>query len=135
MATASTTGRALTRDPGRVLRALALPAGIALLALLVGAAVGYVAIGLFVAAGVALGAANGLLMESAAARMEPANAPERSDIVKGSLGRLGLISIIALAIAFFAQPHGWLVLLGLAGYQLLSLAARLGAAAKEARLG
>ncbi|GAC1440292.1 MAG: hypothetical protein NVS3B26_21430 [Mycobacteriales bacterium] len=135
MATASTTGPALSRTPGRVLRALALPAGIALLALLVGAAVGHVAVGLFVALGVALGAVNGLLMETATARMDPANAPERSDIVKGSLGRLGLISVIALAIAFFAQPNGWLVLLGLAGYQLLSLAARLGAAAKEARLG
>ena len=135
MAAASTAGTALTRNPGRLMRALALPAGIALLALLVGAAVGHIAIGLFVAAGVALGAVNGLLMESATTRMDPDNAPERSDIVKGSLGRLGLISIIALAIAFFAQPNGWLVLLGLAGYQLLSLAARLGAAAKEARLG
>jgi len=118
-----------------VLRVLALPAGIALLALLVGAAIGHVAIGLFIALGVGLGVANGLLMESAAARMDPAHAPERSDIVKGSLGRLGLISMVALAIAFFAQPNGWLVLIGLAGYQLLSLAARLGAAAKEARLG
>jgi len=135
VATAATAGPALTRSLGRVLRALALPAGVALLALLVGAAVGHIAIGLFVAGGIALGAVNGLLLESATARMDPANAPERSAIVKGSLGRLGLISIIALAIAFFAQPNGWLVLLGLAGYQLLSLAARLGAAAKEARLG
>ena len=133
--TASTGDSALARTPGRVLRALALPAGVALLALLVGAAVGHVSVGLFVALGVALGAVNGLLMESATARMDPDNAPERSDIVKGSLGRLGLISVIALAIAFFAKPNGWLVLLGLAGYQLLSLAARLGAAAKEARLG
>ena len=135
MVTAPTAGPAPTRTPGRVLRALALPAGIALLALLVGAAVGHVSIGLFIALGVALGAVNGLLMESATARMDPHNAPARSDIVKGSLGRLGLISVVALAIAFFAQPNGWLVLLGLAGYQLLSLAARLGNAAKEARLG
>lgn len=118
-----------------MLKVMALPAGVAVLALLVSAVVGNVAIGLLLAVGVALGALNGLLMESATARMDPDDAPPRSAIVKSSLGRLGLISVIALAIAFFARPNGWLVLIGLAGYQILSLTAALGAAAKEARTG
>lgn len=118
-----------------MLRVLVLPAVCAGAALVISAFVGNVEIGLLLAAGVALGAVNGLLMESAMTRMDPDAPPERSAIVKGSLGRLGLITVIALAIAFFVQPYGWLVLLGLAGYQLLSLAAALSAAAKEARSG
>ncbi len=135
MAAAPTAEPRVTTRTGHVLRVLALPAACAAAALLIAAFVGSVQIGLLLAAGVALGAANGLLMESATARMNPDAPPERSSIVKASLGRLGLISIIALAIAFFVQPHGWLVLVGLAGYQLLSLTAALGAAAKQARLG
>lgn len=135
MAAASTAEPRVTGRTGHVLRVLVLPAACAGAALLIAAFVGHVQIGLLLAAGVALGAANGLLMESATARMNPNAPPARAAIVKASLGRLGLITVVALAIAFFVQPHGWLVLLGLAGYQLLSLAAALAAAAKEARLG
>ncbi|GAC1611647.1 MAG: hypothetical protein NVS3B26_26600 [Mycobacteriales bacterium] len=135
MATASTSGPALAHGPGRVVRALALPAGCALLAVMVSTVVGHVLIGLLLAGGVALGAVNGLLMESATARMTQRPGTTRDAIVKGSLGRLGVITLIALAVAILARPNGWLVLIGLAGYQLLSLAATLGAAAKEARVG
>ncbi len=119
----------------RVLPVLVLPGLCAGAALLVAGLFGNLQIGLLLAGGVALGAANGLLMESALARMTPEAPPARSSIVKGSLGRLGLITVIALAIAFFARPNGWLLLLGLALYQLLALASALGAAAKQARLG
>lgn len=135
MATASTQGPVIASGPGHVLRVLALPVGCAAAALLVAGFFGHLQIGLLLAAGVALGAINGLLMESATARLTPEAAPTRKVIVKSSLGRLGLISVIALTIAFFARPDGWLLLLGLACYQLLSLAATLSVAAKEARLG
>lgn len=134
MATASTPGPVIATGPGHVLRVLALPAGVALLAVLVSGSLGHFQIGLLLGVGVALGAVNGLLMEQATSRLA-AEAPERKVIVKGALGRLGLISIVALTIAFLARPDGWLLLLGLACYQLLSLAATLGTAAKEARLG
>jgi hypothetical protein len=96
---------------------------------------GHLQIGLLLAAGVGLGAINGLLMEQATARLTPEAAPTRKVIVKSALGRLGLITVIALAIAWFARPDGWILLLGLACYQLLSLAAALSAAVKEAREG
>lgn len=140
MATASASGPAAAlggdeRRTKRVLPVLVLPVLCAAAALLVAALFGNLQIGLLLAGGVALGAANGLLMESALARMTPEASPARSAIVKGSLGRLGLITVVALAIAFFARPNGWVLLLGLAAYQLLALAAALGAAAKQARLG
>jgi hypothetical protein len=118
-----------------VLRVLALPAGCAVVALLVAGFVGHLAIGLLIATGVALGAVNGLLLEQATAKLTPESDPARKVIVKSSLGRLGLVTVIALAIAFFTRPDGWVLLLALAGYQLLSLTATLSAAAKEARLG
>lgn len=135
MATASPAGPPLARDAGHVLRVLVLPGACAAAALVIAGFVGHLQIGLLLACGVALGALNGLLMEAATARLTPEAAPTRKVIVKSSLGRLGLITVIALAIAFFARPDGWLLLLGLACYQLLSLTAALSAAAKEARLG
>ena len=135
MATASAPGPTLETGTRHLLRVFALPAACAVVALLVAGFFGHVLIGLLLAAGVALGAVNGLLMESATARLTPDIAPTRKVIVKSSLGRLGLISVIALTIAFFARPDGWLLLLGLAGYQLLSLAAALSAAMREARIG
>ncbi|MDP9182205.1 MAG: hypothetical protein M3P04_05450 [Actinomycetota bacterium] len=121
--------------PGHVLRVLVVPAGVAAVALILAGFVGHVQIGLLLAVGVALGAANGLLMEAATARMTPDADPDRKDIVRGALGRLGIITVVALVIAYLARPDGWVVLLGVAGYQILMLTARLSAAAKEARLG
>jgi hypothetical protein len=82
-----------------------------------------------------VGAANGLLVDPPTAKMAPSHDPDRRAVVKSSLGRLGLISAIALVIAFLARPNGWVLLLGLAGYQILALLSQLGAAMKEARLG
>ena len=125
----------MTGGAGHVLRVLVLPAVCAGAALLISAFVGHVQIGLLLAAGVALGAVNGLLLESATAKMTPEAAPERSAIVASSLGRLGLVTIVALVIVYLARPQGWVLLIGLAAYQLLSLAAMLSRAAKEARTG
>jgi hypothetical protein len=84
---------------------------------------------------VALGVANGLLVEQATAKMQPDDDPDRRAVVKGSLGRLGLISAVALLIAFLARPNGWVLLVGLAGYQVLALLSQLGAAMRQARVG
>lgn len=125
----------VTQGTGHVLRVLVLPAAVGLVAVLISAFVGHLDIGLLVATGVALGAANGLLMEQATAKLTPQANQTRKVIVKSSLGRLGLVTGIALLIAFLAQPNGWVLLLGLACYQLLALLATIGAAAREARLG
>jgi hypothetical protein len=92
-----------------------------------------VSIGLLTTVGLGLGAVNGVLAERAGSRLGPDD--DRSVVVGGSMKRLGLITVIALVIAFAARPNGWTVLVGLAVYQLMSLAAALGAAAKEARTG
>jgi len=110
-----------------------LPAVLGAVAIVVTAALGHVSIGLLITVGLGLGAVNGVLAERAGSKLGPDD--DRSTVVGGSMRRLGLITVIALVIAFAARPNGWTVLVGLAVYQLMSLAAALGAAAKEARTG
>jgi hypothetical protein len=126
-------GPVLSSGPGRLARTLLLPIVLGGAALVVAALVGHALVGVFLTLGLALGAVNGLLQERAAARLQPTD--DRSVIIGGSMRRLGLITVVALAIAVLARPLGWITFIGLAVYQLLTLAAALGAAAKEARTG
>ena len=132
MTTAPMSGPALT-PAARIGRILVLPAALGAVAILVTGLVGHVTIGLLMTVGLALGALNGVLAERAGSRLQPTD--DRSVVVGGSLRRLGLITVVALGVAILARPNGWTVFVGLAVYQLMSLAAALGAAAKEARTG
>jgi len=116
-----------------VLPVLVLPGGVSLAAILVGASFGHLRIGLLVAAGVALGLINGLLMERATAKITPASDHERQDVVKSSLARLALVTGVAMLIAILARPDGWVLLVSLACYQILMTLSQLGAAAREAQ--
>jgi hypothetical protein len=126
-------GPALTSGPGRLARTLLLPAVLGGAAIVIAALVGHALVGVFLTVGLALGAVNGVLQERAAARLSPGD--DRSAIIGGSMRRLGLITVVALGIAVLARPLGWICFIGLAVYQLLTLAAALGVAAKEARTG
>jgi hypothetical protein len=117
----------------RLGRLLVLPVALGVVAVVLSAALGHVTIGLLITVGLALGALNGLLAERALSRLSPTD--DRSVVVSGSMRRLGIITVIALVIVVAARPDGWTVLVGLAVYQLISLAAALGVAKKEARTG
>ena len=134
MATASMSGLGKRGAKG-VWRVLVLPTICVVVALAIGASVGHIQIALLIAVGVVLGTVNGLLVEQATAKLVPSEDPDRKAVVKGSLGRLGMVSAVALLIAFLARPNGWVLLLGLAGYQILALLSQLAGAMKEARLG
>jgi hypothetical protein len=129
------TPRARRRGAQGVWRVGILPVALGVVAVAIGFSVGHPAIGLLLALGFALGAVNGLLVEQATARMAPDEDPDRRAVVKSSLGRLGIISAVALIIAFLARPNGWVLLIGLAGYQILALLSQLGAAMRQARIG
>lgn len=119
----------------RVLHVLVIPLAVAAVAVVISAFVGHLSMGLLAAAGVALGAGNGLLMERGIVRLNAAPDPTRQLVVKGALGRLAIVTVVALALAVVFRPDGWVLLLALACYQILTLLASLGAAAREARLG
>jgi hypothetical protein len=117
----------------RIGRILIIPATLGAVAIVVTALLGHPVLGLLITVGLALGALNGVLAERDGSRLTADD--DKGTVVARSMKRLGAITILAFAIAFLARPDGWTVLVGLAVYQLISLAAALGAAAKEARTG
>lgn len=132
MTTAPMSGPVLS-PAARIGRILVIPAALGAVAIVASTLLGHANIGLLITVGLALGALNGVLAERAGSRLTASD--DKSTVVAGSMKRLGVITIVALAVAFLARPDGWTVLVGLAVYQLIALAAALGAAAKEARTG
>ena len=132
MTTAPMSGPVLS-PAARIGRILVIPAALGAVAVVVTALLGRPTLGLLITAGLALGAINGVLAERDGSRLTAVD--DKSTVVARSMKRLGLITIAALGLAVLARPDGWMVFVGLAVYQLISLAAALGAAAKEARTG
>jgi len=98
--------------------------GVALAAL---SLTGSYAAGLLVCVGLGLGAYNSRMVAHGAARIAAGERTYRKRrFVGGALGRLAVISAIALLLLVAVRPGGWGVLVGLAGFQvlLLTMAAR-----------
>ena len=119
----------------KIVRLSILPLVLSAIAIIVGAALGHVLAGLLFGLGLCLGAANGVAAQVAVARMAAGDIADRTAVVRSSLRRLGAITIVAIAIAFLARPTGWLVLLGLAAYQLIATGATIGTTMRELRHG
>lgn len=132
MVTGPTSGPTAGHALGLLARSLIVPAAVAAAALVIAGVLGHLMAGALVAVGLLLGVCNGLYAQSAAARLVPGG-PSRGVIIGGSLRRLGIVTIVALAIAWLARPTGWTVLVGLVIYQLLSVGSAVGAAMREAR--
>ena len=128
--------RALTRPAtAQVWRLFILPLTIGALAMVIAGLLGYLWGGFLFTVGLCLGACNGFAAQVAAVRMAGTDGVDRSAIVRSSLRRLGLVTLVAIAIAFLTRPTGWVVLLGVAGYQMIATAATVGATMKELRNG
>jgi hypothetical protein len=119
----------------KMLQLSVLPLALTVIAIVIAAALGHVLAGLLFGAGLCLGAANGIAAQVAVAQMAGGDIVDRSAVVRSSLRRLGVITVIAIVIAFAARPTGWLVLLGLAVYQLIATGATIGATMRELRRG
>jgi hypothetical protein len=92
------------------------------LALLVAALLGHPWLGVFVIVGLALGAANTLAVQRSVLRFASS---ERSDkkrrFTMGVLGRLGAVTLVALACVLITRPDGLGAIAGLAFFQLIML--------------
>lgn len=75
--------------------------------------------GVYGIVGLGLGLLNAFLLRRSAGMYASMDAPQKSRFALGALGRLGLISVIGLTIAWFTLPDGLGVLVGLAVFQLL----------------
>lgn len=82
---------------------------------------GHPLMGVFGFFGLALGAYNNLLLQRAVIRF--ANSPEigRHQFRRGVLGRLGLITLLAIGLGLLVRPDGLGVFAGLAVFQIVML--------------
>jgi hypothetical protein len=97
--------------------------GVGVVALVLGVVTGYPLVGLGVCLGLSMALVNFRLISRAtvkAAGSEQEN--KRRPLVFNTLGRLGVISVIALGITFFVEPLGFGTLVGLAVFQFSLLA-------------
>jgi hypothetical protein len=95
-------------------------AGLGVLAVLVAGLLGHILAGLFTCAGLGLGALNTYLVQRAVVRYAASEARNKKARFAGSvLGRLALITVIAVGIALLWRPDGVWVFAGLAFFQLL----------------
>jgi hypothetical protein len=95
---------------------------VGMIALVVGVVAGYPLVGLGVCLGLSMALVNFRLISRAT--LKAAASPEenkRRPLAYNTLGRLGVISVIALGITFFVQPLGFGTLIGLAFFQFTLL--------------
>jgi hypothetical protein len=95
---------------------------VGLVALVVGVVAGYPLVGLGVCLGLSMALVNFRLISRAT--VKAAASPEenkRRPLAFNTLGRLGVISVIALGITFFVEPLGFGILVGLAVFQFTLL--------------
>jgi hypothetical protein len=93
--------------------------GVSLVAL---ALTGHLAIGLFLLLGLALGALNTQLVQRSVVRFAASEAANRKRrFTMSVLGRLGAITVVAVACAFSVRPDGLGAIAGLAFFQLIMI--------------
>lgn len=120
---------------GSSVRRLALIAvGIGGLGVAVAAPLGYLAVALFGCFGLALGLLNIALLHRSAARFADSGTPHRTRRSAGGVfGRIALVSMLAIAVAWLARPEGLGVFLGLVAFQFVVIITTLVPLIKELR--
>lgn len=104
-----------------------------LVSLIVLSSVGLFDAGVLVSVGLALGVVNSQLVQRSLASSVASGEPNRKALTMSMLRRLVVVSAIAFAIALIYQPHGWVVFVGLAAFQLLIMSTVFGGLIREVR--
>ena len=114
---------------------LAIAAGCGLASVVVFAIAGDFDIGILFCVGLGLGVVNSQLVQRSLASSVEVGDPNRKALTFSMLRRLIVVSIIAFAIAIVYQPHGWVVFVGLASFQVLIMSTVFGGLIREVRRG
>jgi hypothetical protein len=121
-------------DVGRRYRLVLIVCPVAgLTALIVLSVLGYPVAGIALCAGLFMGFVNSRMVIAQAAKFTQMENPDKRALALGSLQRLGVLTAVALLIAFAFRPQGFTVLIGLAGFQLLMMGAAAGAMVRQLR--
>lgn len=110
-----------TRTAVNLRRASLIAACVGVAGFVVLAPMGYPLGAAFFCAGLALGLLNTVLVQRSAARFAAMGNPSKKRFAVAVLGRLALITVLALGLALLLQPEGLGVFAGLAGFQLLMI--------------
>jgi hypothetical protein len=102
-------------------RVLIVAAVLGLVGVIVSALMGHYLAGLTLCVGIALGFINTRFTISAAARFSGAKDRSKRPIIFAALQRLGLVTAVALLVAYAFRPDGIATLAGLAIYHILLL--------------
>jgi hypothetical protein len=107
---------------GNLRRSMMMAAGMGLASLVLLGLLGHVLMGVFLCVGLALGAFNSRLVQRAVVGYAASGATnKRARFTRSVLGRLGLVTVLAVGSALLARPDGLGVFAGLAFFQLLML--------------
>jgi hypothetical protein len=107
-----------TREAFRLSLIIAVVIGV--LALVAGVVFGAGGIAAFGCFGLALGAANSLMVQRSVLRQSAADLPSKAALVRGVGARLAIVTAVAVALALFFFPTGLGVFLGLALFQVIN---------------
>ena len=121
-------------DVGRRYRLVLIVCPVAGLAgLIVLSVLGYPVAGIAFCVGLFMGFINSRMVIAQAAKFTQMENPNKRALTFGVLQRLGVLTAIALLIAFAFRPQGFTVLIGLAVFQLLMMGAATGAMVRQLR--
>jgi hypothetical protein len=107
-----------TREAFRLSLIVALVVGV--LGLVLGALFGAAGMAAFGCLGLVLGAANALMVQRSVLRQSAADLPSKAALVRGVGARLAVVTVVAVALAYFFFPVGLGTFLGLALFQVIN---------------
>ena len=121
-------------DVGRRYRLVLISCPIAgLTGLIVLSALGYPVAGIALCVGLFMGFINSRMVIAQAAKFTQMENPNKRALTFGVLQRLGVLTAIALLIAFAFRPQGFTVFIGLAVFQLLMMGSTASAMVRQLR--
>jgi hypothetical protein len=107
-----------TREAFRISLIIALVLGV--VALVVGYFLGQAPVAAFMCFGLALGAANSLMVQRSVLRQSAADMPSKGALMRGVGARLAIVTALALAVAIIFFKPGLGAFLGLALFQVIN---------------
>lgn len=114
-------------------RPLIFCAGLAVVAVVVAVIFGHPVMGILFAIGLGMGLYNARLLQKQVVKVISGENPTKRQITGSSVQRLGVLTLIALAMGYFLRPDGLGVFFGLAVFQLVFMAHTIVPVLKERR--
>jgi hypothetical protein len=114
-------------------RPLLIATAFAVVGIALGAVFGHPVMGILWAVGLGMGLYNARMLQKQVVKVISSENPTKRAITGSSMQRLGILTILALAMGYFVRPDGLGVFFGLAAFQLIFMANTMLPVLKERR--